>query len=280
VVNNKVVEAFPENPRISRAFIQELTGKSQLYLIFLVARSGSTWLMELAENSGVLGTPQEWFNEGWIHTEELALGCRPPKVVGTCDVERYIERTVKDYQSPYGAMGAQLSIYQAQCLCEMLEDPAHAARSFTPFYLRRRDIVTQAISLYRSVRSGLFHSYQSNPDLRSRFDLVAYDSEAIMQWCEHLVANELAFEKMFSNHGIRPSRFTYEDIVLKPADVLNWMAEKIGVHTTEALSARSDKLTILANKTSEEWSRRFKTEKAEYLSDLHARRPVMRSELA
>jgi hypothetical protein len=47
-------------------------------------------------NAGHLGVPQEWFNDGWIYSNETALGCRPPKLRRTFDINRYVEEIVSD----------------------------------------------------------------------------------------------------------------------------------------------------------------------------------------
>lgn len=274
---NKISEAFVDNSTIHHENLREIANGSRLYVIFIIARSGSTWLMEMAENSSSLGTPQEWFNEGWIHTRETALGCRPPQLVGTLNVDEYIERTVLDYRSEDGVMGTQLSVYQTQCLCEMLESPEQALQLVTPFYLRRRDVVAQAISLYRSVNSGVFHSYQEGSIPLSRLDDVTYDADAIAQWCDHLVDGEIYFEAMFRKLGVRPFRFMYEDLVSDPAGVLTYIRRVIDPSTAYLLAARSNKVKLLSKATSKEWNLRFLAEESEFLANLERRRPALKS---
>ncbi|SOE68917.1 LPS sulfotransferase NodH [Burkholderia sp. OK233] len=272
-MENKVAAAFPDNSVIHLNTIQKISQETRLYVIFIIARSGSTWLMEMAQNSNILGTPQEWFNEGWIHTCEPALGCRPPVAIGTGDVDEYLRRTVADYRSQSGVMGLQLSPYQTECLCSMVERPRDICSLVQPFYLRRRNLVAQAISLYRSVRSEFFHSYQANPVLQSRLDAVEYNAAAIAGWCEHLVAGEVFFESTFRRLNLSPARFTYEDIIADPEDVLTWMNQTINPTSTTRVSANSKNLKTLRTEISEEWCHRFRTERADFLAQLEVRRP-------
>lgn len=259
--------------------MRELAWRTQLYVIFILPRTGSTWLMEMAENSGVLGTPQEWFNEDWIHTAELAMGCRPPQLVATKCADEYLRKTVADYRSPYGIMGLQLSPYQARSVGDMLETPRASIDLVTRFYLRRANIVGQAISLFRSVRSGFFHSYQDGAVSRSNLDTVEYDAEAIRSWCEHIVAGEVYFDRTFRRLGIAPACFTYEDIVEKPRDVLAWMANCIDNRLdARNITAKSSRLSKLGGKSSEQWEQRFRAEQADYLVALDSRRPAVRSD--
>ncbi len=178
-MSNLVKSAFPFGSILREETIGSLAGSSKLYVIFITPRSGSTWLTELAMNSGLLGAPQEWFNENWIHTEEIALGCRPPKVIGTADINEYVHEVVSSHRAANGVMGIQLSQYQTQCLIELLESPSRAATCMVPFYLCRRNLVAQAISLYRSRKSGLWHSYQDAPGLVAKFQSVEYDRAEI-----------------------------------------------------------------------------------------------------
>jgi trehalose 2-sulfotransferase len=276
---NKVAQAFGENATIHGGVMRELAWRAQLYVIFILPRTGSTWLMEMAENSGVLGTPQEWFNEDWIHTDELAMGCRPPRLAATACVDEYLRKTVTDYRSPHGIMGLQLSPYQAQSLCEMLENPRESVDLVTRFYLRRANIVGQAISLFRSVRSGFFHSYQDGTVSRSSLDAVEYDAEAIQSWCEHIVAGEIYYDRLFRQLEIAPACFTYEDIVAKPRDVLAWMANCIDKRLDErSITAESSRLSKLGGKRNEDWEQRFRVEQADYLVGLAQRRPAVYSD--
>lgn len=277
--DNTIAKVFEKNPIIHREELLSIARENSLYIIFIIARSGSTWLMEMAEKSGALGTPQEWFNEGWIHTSEIALGCKPPQSINTVDVDDYISRTVANYRSQDKVMGIQLSPFQTECVCGMLEDGEEALRLITPFYLRRRNIVAQAISLYRSAQSGLFHSYQESRALRTRFEGVVYDASMIAQWCEHLVAGERFFEAVFARLGMSPARFMYEDIVHDPSGVLTWMRKRITPNFGIPIVARSDTLTVLGKCTGAEWDQRFREERHEFLAALDSLRPKLVSDV-
>jgi trehalose 2-sulfotransferase len=275
---NKIAEAFPDGYTITSKTLKGIRRDTRLYVIFILWRTGSTWLMEMAANSGALGTPQEWFGENWIHTDELAMGCRPPKVAGTKSADEYVRLTVANYRSVRGIMGLQLSSYQAECLCTMLEDPAEAIGLATPFYLRRRNIVAQAISLYRSNKTGYFHTYQE-AERHGRFGSVDYDADAIQLSCEQIVAGELFFEDMFKRMKISPLCFTYEDIVVDPEHLLNWLARNVDPGISARIEACSEKLTKLGGPASLKWEQRFRAERTEYLTGVEQRRPPVSSDV-
>ena len=119
---------------------------------------------------------------------------------------------ISDSKSEDGVAGIQLSRYQAEWLCELLDDPAKFLAMVRPFYLRRKNIVAQAISLYRSASSGYFHSYQSEI-ARERSEAVPYAPDHILKRIASIVENEIWFEKLFSVHDIVPIRFFYEDLI-------------------------------------------------------------------
>ncbi|CAG9213468.1 Stf0 family sulfotransferase [Burkholderia vietnamiensis] len=271
---DKILAAFPENHVIHRCVIERIAAERKPYVVFLIARSGSTWLTDMASRSGKLGVPQEWFNEEWIQTNEIALGCCPPKALGISDVDQYILKTAELTASEDGCFGIQLSPSQANNVCQMLEDVGHACSVFSHFYLRRRNVVRQAISLYRSVQSGLFHSYQTDEGARGRFDSVEYDNEGIKSWCRHLVEGEIYFERIFALNGIRPERLLYEDLVADPLAQLRRIYKCVNADGGSINSTKFE-LRVLSDNRNESWERKFRDESADFLLELDQYRPAI-----
>ncbi|MBJ9685250.1 MULTISPECIES: Stf0 family sulfotransferase [Burkholderia] len=271
---DKILSVFSKNHVIHRRTIERIAVNGRPYVIFIIARSGSTWLTDMAAKSGRLGVPQEWFNEDWIQTDELALGCRPPKALEVTDVDEYILRTVELTASDGGCFGVQLSPSQTSNVCRMLEDVAHACEVFSHFYLRRKNIVRQAISLYRSVRSGVFHSYQTDKEARKRFGEIQYDEGSIKNWCQHLVEGEIYFERVFSENHIQPERFFYEDLVSDPLSQLRRIEQKINP-CGDSIRSVEFELTPLADAKTEQWETLFREKNPEFLAALEETRPVI-----
>ncbi len=251
-MKNLLRDAFPANSVLHASTLKEAASRSRLYVIFLTPRSGSTWLTELAKNSGVLGTPQEWFNDGWIYTEKPALGCLPPRLRGLADVNEYVDAIVDE--GP-GIAGLELSVFQALMLREMIDGPFDPRWLAATFYLRRRDLAAQAVSLYRSVASGRFHSYQIQPEAVQAFEAVEYDFDGLLKWLQFLIECEQRFDDLFRSCGLSPVPLYYEDFLKDPLGLLQQIAWRLGATTPQNLPPTS--LTLMRDATSAAWRERF-----------------------
>jgi trehalose 2-sulfotransferase len=254
-MKNLLRGAFPGNSVLSIETLRRARTRSKLYVIFLTPRSGSTWLTELALNSGELGCPQEWFNDEWIYSDELHLGCAPPRLRGISDVSAYIDSIVDEGQ---GTAGIELSVYQAMMLRELLDEPFDPTLLNASFYLRRKDKAAQAISLYRSVLSGYWHSYQSDPGQLLSFKSTQYDFDEILKWRRHIDEIEARFDKLFYACGFDPIRIYYEELCRDPLGILNRICVALGKQPLRELPRSS--LGILRDAISTDWEERFARE--------------------
>jgi len=263
---NPLVQTFRDGSVLSATAIREAAKAHRLYVLFILPRTGSTWLTELARGTKVLGTPQEWFNEEWIQTSEPALGCLPPKARGTLNINDYVESIVDDAVE---AVGVELTINQVRLVHDLIEG-AIDVKEVTWFYLRRRDLVSQAISLYRSAASGLFHSYQDIA-FAERLNEVKFDGPGILRSMSFLVDCEVLFEDFFKECRILPCPLFYEDLIADPLVFLQLMAKTIGCSVPTRLPSTT--LQVLRNSRSVEWGNAIEQSHALDLREILLRRP-------
>lgn len=173
-------------------------------------------------NTAVLGKPQEWFNDGFVNSDSPALGCLPPRLRGTLDVNAYVHSVVDE--SDGRPVGLQLSVYQAIMVREMLDGTLEKNLISATYYLRRRDLLAQAVSLARSVLSGRFHSFQDDPAQLRAFNEVVCGAQTLLRWLEFLLDTERRFSELFSQCAISPTSLFYEDLVENPTAILNRIA--------------------------------------------------------
>lgn len=273
-MQNPLIDVFTEASVVNWKLMQHLALTKHFYVIFNIPRSGSTWLTERAKTSGMLGEPTEWFNEDFIARETVALGAAPPKVLGTADINKYIIYLIERNSSRGGVFGVELSRFHTEWICELLENKEGIMKLFKPFYLRRENMVRQAISLYKSAETGYFHSYQMYEEFAHRLDALSYDSERICFWYNHLIECEIWFERMFHEVGLEPDRFFYEDLTADIEAVLNWMYARIVPRPDTRISVRAPNLiNSISDNTNIEWETRFRLECAAFIEDMSLRRP-------
>jgi LPS sulfotransferase NodH len=273
IAGNPISEIFAPDDAIRASAIQDLSDNHpKFYVMFLIARSGSTWLTDLVRNTGKLGVPQEWLNIDFCQKDKLSLGCPPPKVFGSNGLEDYFAHLRGHSQAENGAFGVQLDWSHTQWLAELAEPSVDWRKVLNNvFYIRRRDIVLQAISLYRSCASGLFHSYQMSNTLKSAYDDTPYDKERIGSFLQDLARDERRFEVLFRRLGLTPVRLVYEDWKDAPENVLETIGERLGVAGPWEPETRD--VRVISDDRNQEWANRFREEAVDLLDRIEARRP-------
>lgn len=241
------------------------------YLIFFTPRSGSSWLTELLRINGSMGDPKEWFNPNFI--PKLA------KRLGTRSVDDYIStvsHTGRDKKTH--VFGSEITYFQLAILNDMADIFDHLPMGGTHFfYLRRKDIVQQAISLYRATSTGEFHSAKL---IESQRKTAEYDSAAIEKWLRHILVQETGFYKFFAKRGITPRTLTYERMrEVGPEAVVNFftvpvLGEQLGREPSTA--TRHSKLV---NPETADWPERFRQDCRASLAKVERIRPAITSDL-
>jgi len=277
-VENLLAPAFTENAILHRETLERLTSSSYVYAMFITPRSGSTWLTELATVDGRLGMPHEYFNYDWLGNVYPNLGYAPPS---SRDIDRFVSDIAEKYRSPQGVVGVQLSSPQARMLIELSEDLCAYKDRLAFFYLRRRNVLAQAISLYRSADSGYFHSHEQDTEAQKRFDELGYLPERILFWLKKAIILERDCEALFNEYGVQPRRFYYEDIVADRSGVMEWLYTNVMAHFGRPADLRPIgqqppwTTQKLSDDRNAEWQKRLRTEKAAEIEELERDRPAL-----
>jgi LPS sulfotransferase NodH len=112
------------------------------------------------------------------------------------------------------------------------------------YFLWRDNIVAQGISLYRAVTTNRYHSTDSVAPAP-----LAYSSDGIKHWTQHIVEIENANLKMLERHGLAARFLRYYDIVRDRAITVSLFAEPLGVslESGDLLHRSSGELTKIAD---------------------------------
>ena len=175
------------------------------YVIYFTPRSGSSWLTDVLTASKLMGKPNEWFNPNFIPNIARAVNAN--------SIESYIDMLQRKHKRG-GYFSTEITIFQ---LHRVFETEAAFLKVFPPdiptFYLRREDMILQAVSLAKAVETSVFHSKNTATEAVDKADgAFAYDARVIDRWLTHILDQERKIEAFFARFGLRPHRLSYEQI--------------------------------------------------------------------
>ena len=236
------------------------------YLVYITPRSGSTYFSHLARSTGVLGFPQEWLNFNEVESE-----IRESRSASLAAWMAWLEA---NRSSANGVFGMEVSLAQWRMARELGDFDAMTGPRCRRVYLRRRNLVRQAISLHIAFESGVYHSFQLNDEARALREAVPYHRGRIGRQLQILIEQEASFERQFRAAGIEPERFYYEDVAEAPDLAMRRLANLIGV---EAPSVSGEQVGVerIGPGQTDEWEERYRQEDAEYLGHMTKRRPLL-----
>lgn len=249
----------------------EVTRSGPNYLIFFTPRSGSSWLTEFLRSSKGMGNPGEWFNPNFIPVNAKRIGARY--------VDEYVSAISHIRRDRHThVFGAEITLPQLDVINDMVNIFEHfPIRGTHFFYLRRADIVRQAISLYRATSTGEFHS--TNLDEAGR-RTAAYNAVSIERMLRQILKQELGFADMFSRYGITPLALTYERMwEAGPEAILDFFTAPVLGDHSGGKPGRAMQHTKLDNPEVADWPERFRRDCPALMAEVEHIRPAVASDL-
>lgn len=216
--------------------------RSPIYLICTTPRSGSNLLCEQLESTGILGRPREYFNGAGRRAIDDPEYPDAPEA----QVRRALDRGV----TANGVFGVKL--FASQMPHALASETFVSLLDRAKFlYLRRDDLLGQAISLVRAQQSGQFRASQKSTGP------VRYNARAIERALEDLATQDAAWRAYFHRCAIAPIETTYDAVVCSPREIVDRLARELGLVETAAV--RSEAITLLpqSDAISQEWRRQF-----------------------
>lgn len=192
--------------------INKLTPPHGTFGIFFTPRSGSSWLTDVLTQTRLLGKPQEWFNPNFVPNITRAVNAR--------DLDSYLKMLRRKHKVG-GFFSFEVTIYQMRRVFGSGSNFLSYFPDTTPlFYLTREDMVLQAISLAKAVRTSVFHSVSASENEIDQADTeFTYDAGEITRWLDHVFDQERKCEAFFANKNLTPHRLSYEQITADGAEV-------------------------------------------------------------
>jgi trehalose 2-sulfotransferase len=258
------------------------------YLVCSTQRSGSTYLCQLLASTGTLGRPQEFFEAraetGLPPHPGYFLAGLPRTGAGIRDDvqatdgpeysdlttvngwEAHLERTFTLGTTPNGIFGAKIMWNQLPDLkqhadsierlaglsrLELLEELFDGDAGVRFIWMRRRDKVRQAISLWRALQTRTWRL--DHPDEDESSHVLHYSFEGIEHLRRRLSADDTAWGEFFDRHGIDAPELVYEeDVEPDPGGSVRRVAAAVGTEVPDEWRPRAETVRQ-ADDLSDEW---------------------------
>ena len=239
------------------------------YLIFFTPRSGSSYLTSLLASTHCLGNPAEFINPEWA--EDVA------KKKGASSVEELIFLLRAAEKKRTGVFGMEATILHVKKHgLEISESFRRLCKEAEIFVLLRKDIIYQAISLYKAVQTNIFHLavQAGSEDIKKVDEGISYNSGDIKKWIEHIYQQEKHLANFIDEVGLKPHTLFYENIVELPPKVTARLFAnilKINLNNKNCKKPLPSYKKI-ATKTNKEFYKKFAEENKEYIYELDERR--------
>ncbi len=238
------------------------------FVMFFTPRSGSSWVADLVTRSRRMGVLGEAFNPNFL--PDMARAMNAPDLDTYCQVQ--MRRRARD-----GVFGFQITHHQLIRVFGTEADFIARFGDWQGFWLVRRDIVAQAVSLWKMQTAHIAHAPQIRPDqIRAREAGLAYDGPQIRRWLEHVLVAEEATEALIARMGMTPLRMSYEhNITLKPSHLVNVMRRHLGLPTQRMKNLSSPHAKV-GTRLNSDFAARFREDYADWLEEVAARRaPIL-----
>jgi trehalose 2-sulfotransferase len=204
-------------------------------------RTGSEWLCALLGATGRLGRPSEYFNTPWMRR---FIPDYPESVPAQIAIAHRVGTTAN------GCLSIKLHPWH---LDRLLQGGTVSSAFPAPSFVRllRRDLLAQALSLYRARQTGSFHSHIAE---ERRAD---FNADAIEQQVHELAVNRVRWDMYFARTGIVPLVLSYEELRANPLGVVRQIAARVGERVGRHDLADVRPTGQQADAVSAEWKERY-----------------------
>jgi LPS sulfotransferase NodH len=184
---------------------------------------------------------------------------------------------IRKRSTPNGVFGLKLGWTQLGLLIEE-GVAAELLADFRWIYLRRRNLVAQAVSLYKARTSGAYQRrLTDSTELRDGFDRLdaqsVYDGSAIGRYLAEIVEGEEAAEATIANWRLVPLRLVYEDMLAgDPASAVDAVHRLVFDGTPAPKHFKPSNIERSGTPKNQEFESRFRKEHGRLIDALEGRR--------
>lgn len=205
----------------------------RIYYVVATSRTGSTWLCKMLASSGVAGCPQEF---GWYTFDPFQLSARWNQ---HADDDPFGSKVTCD--ELVRLWGREMSIDECRD-CRIV-------------WLRRRDRLAQAVSLYRASESNCWY-IGLGEDVPAAIGRVPFDREKIIERYQQIECQEALIGHWLSRHAVPFLEIWYEDLVADPDGVTRSVLAFLEFDSRVSLTIDHSKR--MGDATTDDWIRRMR----------------------
>ena len=208
------------------------------YLICATPRTGSSLLCGLLDSTGVAGHPESWFRRQDEQEFADRWGIADPSN-GTFDYAGYFRAAVAAGSTANGVFAARIMWGTMDEVTAHLAPvyPGHAGSAAGLLraafgrarfvYLRRGDVVAQAVSLLRAEQTGVW--FETAGERQEPAAEPGFDFGQVRDLVRQIEEDNVAWEEWFTAEGIRPYRVLYEDLDDDPVGIASGVLGFLGL---------------------------------------------------
>ena len=256
-----LVQGLDINARDYAYEMSQTTPPLRSYVIMFMARSGSSWLTSLLSGTEALGHPEEYINPNFVRDVARSLNASEPDAF-----LKILERRRKTANGVFGIEVRAFDIHNfgAEKFFR------HFGYETLFFNLWRENLILQAISLYRAMASGRWHSTEAPAPLPD------FDGDEIERLAMQLLGEENDNLQMLREKSRRFRPLRYETMVADRAGTLRLFADALGValapqHYAQPQSGEHEKIGDGWNEDAEI---RFRRERPGFAARLETLRQI------
>lgn len=237
------------------------------YLVCATHRSGSNLLCQMLWHTGLAGYPQEAFSptRRSIIAGQHGLTTDPEK-----DFAGYIRELMGIRRTPNGVFGAKMMWKHLPEFCGAFGgDPARpweSLRAELPdlrcLWMRRRDVVRQAISLVKAKQSKIYNTLQLEEGKQPGTTDLRYDFAAIDKEVKRFRREDAAWSGFFRDSGITPAEITYEEFARDFDGHIRRVLAHLRVEVPDGFQCPETNYTRQSDATNDEWAQRYTSDLA------------------
>jgi trehalose 2-sulfotransferase len=211
-----------------------------IWALCTVARSGSSWLSELAGSTHRLGYPDEYLLDWGERCGEWGLN-------STTGLDQFLSMLIPRKSSPNGVFAIKGSPEELT--------PFFARFPHTPCcWLRREDKVEQAVSWYRAHHGGAWTRLSDAPPAPSPLE---FSLAEILNFHDEILRREALWHQFFLSRRSPPLVITYEQVCRDPLAAVRGIAAYVGVDPRQIQHVHSP-LRVVRDELTTRWVARVK----------------------